>query len=182
MVAPASFSTADLTGSFVINKQLSDSLQSITLPQRPGVDVRKLVLSRVPVSTKVKHYKSADGVEHFDVENTNNNGKTRTRTRVLSGDNKSAKIKDHAANISTQKVNVSTLASGSLKEGWDASAISSGVISTVVTGADAAWSFQVVLGISTINGEKRLVRKIHAKGPNGKSVQARIVYDYAGAN
>lgn len=36
-----------------------------------------------------------------------------------------------------------------------------------------------VLGVATINGEKRLVRKIYTKGPGGKVIQARLVYDYS---
>jgi len=182
MAAPASFTTVNLTGSFVINKELSDSLQNISTPEKAGADVGKMILSRVPVSSKIKHYKDADGTEHFDMENTNHNGQTQSRARVLSGANKTAKLKEHDVNITTEKVNVSTLEIDSLKEGWDATAISTGVINSVVAGADASWFFQVVLGVSTINGEKRLVRKIHTKGPGGKTISARLVYDYVGAN
>lgn len=63
-----------------------------------------MILSRVPVSSKIKHYKDADGVEHFDMENTNHDGQTKSRSRVLSGAEKSAKIKEHDVSEYTNRL------------------------------------------------------------------------------
>ena len=69
-------------------------MTNIDTPERAGRDVGKLILSRVPVSSKIKHYKDADGVEHYDMENTNHNGQTHERKRVLTAGGKDVKVRE----------------------------------------------------------------------------------------
>ncbi|KAJ7072970.1 hypothetical protein C8F01DRAFT_1045834 [Mycena amicta] len=185
MALPATV-TVDFTGKYTLNKELSNysDFESIMEHQGVGMLKRKAVGMMSGATQEMKIYTDADGVEHLDVT-THVTGMSadKEENRVL---NWTEKTLDHplfGAGIlaKSRRCKVEELDEEYLQKGWTNEYSAAGVIHLKVTRpGDKGWTVNQAWGVEEINGEKRHTRRFAFSGPKGKTIHARIVYNYVG--
>jgi len=69
-----------------------------------------------------------------------------------------------------------------LKEGWLEETTEKGLIDILVESDTEKnknkWTLHMVWGFAEIEGERKYVRRVLFKGPEGQELKKRIVYDY----
>ena len=73
MAAPADKTTRDFSGTWVMNKTLSDDSDAILALQGVGWFMRK-TLRLATITLSIKHYKDESGVEKIDIDQTISGG------------------------------------------------------------------------------------------------------------
>ncbi|KAJ7861606.1 hypothetical protein B0H13DRAFT_2072711 [Mycena leptocephala] len=185
MAVPADFSILNLSGKFTMNKAMSGDTDTILKLQ--GISwVKRTAISMATVTLAIKHYKSDEGVEKIDIDQTITGGIPGTREeRTLSWTERSTE--DGLFGFVTGKsrrCQVSELDEEFLKNNWTADTLEHGVVQSYVVSdtpkSGTTWIANQAWGIQEINGERRYARNVKFTGPKGEDVEALLVYDYQG--
>jgi len=187
MAAPDNVSTPDLSGKFVQNHSLSDDTDQILSLQGVGWVTRKIIKSAT-ITLHIKHYKSDQGVEHIDIEQTLTGGLTASpEDRTL--DWTLRKVDNSlfgAAIAKSRRIPVAEITDEYLKQGWLPDVSRDGAIEAYAESDKEknshTWKSNMIWGFEDIKGERRYTRRIRFTGPKGEDIKARLVYDYAGTN
>ncbi|KAJ7278898.1 hypothetical protein C8J57DRAFT_1125638 [Mycena rebaudengoi] len=185
MAVPADFTTANISGKFVMNKLLSDPFEPILQLQGIGWFKRK-VISVGTVTLYIKHYQNDEGAECIDIDQTITGGYPGTREeRILSWTDGYAEDSLFGAVVGkTRRVKASELEEDFLTKNWTAETLEHGLIQSYVNSdtpkSGTPWIANQTWGMEDINGERRHVRHVDFKGPKDEEIKARLVYDYLG--
>lgn len=187
MSVPTDIDSRNFQGVYVLNKGQSDSFDDVLRVQGMGWAKRKVVSSATP-TLYIKHFKDSDGNEHVQTTQEGPMGlKGGSEERMLDG----SRIQQESPAFgpvlhSIQRARVDELDSDWQKEGWSLDTIEHGVILARLEGDTSkggkSWVTSQVWGFADIEGERKHVRKVHAKGSDEETIMCRLVYDYQGQN
>jgi len=184
MAAPPEIITTDLTGTFVMNKDLSDSTDKILELQGVGWFMRKAI-GYATITLHVKHYKGDDAVEHIDIKQTLTGGIEGTQeNRVLDWTERPHEDRVFGQVIGkTRRLKVEDIENEFLKKDWLPDTVEHGTVHSYVISDTAksgrTWIAEQVWGFETINSERRYVRHVNFTAGQ-ENIQAKLIYDYAG--
>ncbi|KAG8827306.1 hypothetical protein FRC19_004174 [Serendipita sp. 401] len=207
MAVPASMTTADLSGRYVLNSTLSDSTDGILTLQGVPWYTRKII-RYATITLDVKQYtgkpadptnpkeseRQGDDFEHIDTDQTLTGGiKGTSENRTFSG-----LPRDHEDHLFGAVVGLSKRITGPLSDsnspvakyeflqkGWTKDTLENpkGVIYTQAVSnteiSGKVWTAEQVWGLEEFNGEKRFTKHVYFFTPE-ETVTAKMVYDYQG--
>ncbi|KAF8221982.1 hypothetical protein L208DRAFT_1446797 [Tricholoma matsutake] len=188
MAVPESLTTLDITGTFVMNKTLSDNTEDILALQGVPWWKRKAI-GLATLTLAIKHYKDDAGIEHIDIDQTLTGGiPGTTEIRILTWTERPNE--DHVfgpviGKSRRIKVDSEELEDPFLKEHWTNDTITHGLVQSYAKSdtpkSGTTWTADQTWGISeAIDGKRRYVRHVKFTGPGGEDIKARLVYDYYG--
>ncbi|KAM6498951.1 hypothetical protein JOM56_006899 [Amanita muscaria] len=183
MAVPPDFTILDLTGKFVLNKTLSDSVDEILQEQGIGYVLRTAIWYAT-VYLDIKHYKDDDGVEHIDIAQSFTGGIAgTTERRILYW--KFRETEDYIFGPvvgRTRRAKAEEIEEEFLTKGWTKDTYEHGFVQTRTESntpkSGTTWIAHQVWGVEEIDGERRYTRHIHFTGPTGNVLEKRLIYDY----
>ncbi|KAK4086658.1 LCCL domain-containing protein [Purpureocillium lilacinum] len=187
MAAPADKTTKNLSGKWVLNKELSDSaepglsIQGIGYLVRKGVGLATITIDVNQYEAPPKAPSTADGTfTHIDIEQSASGLSSTKEARCLDD-----LPRDHSdwlfGNVKGQSswVSVDDITDEYLKKGWLSEGDGKTLIRSHVVSQDNGWTATQIWGFQDINGERRYCRNIViAKGD--QRAEFRFVYNYEG--
>jgi len=188
MAAPPEVNTLDLSGTFVMNKSLSDDTDDILRLQGVSWFMRKLIAAAT-ITLYIKHYKDNEGVEHIDIDQVGTGGFSGNREeRTLDWSDRDVSDRVFGpVKGKSHRIKVEDVEDGWHKEGpWTPDTNEHGLIEAVARSdtekSGKSWSADIVWGFSEIEGARRHIRKVHFRSPEEDDKLAVLVYDYQGPN
>jgi len=186
MAAPAEMTTLDFTGTFVMNKALSDPTDEILRLQGLSWWTRKAI-GLATITLYVKHYKDDEGTEHIDIDQRGTGGIGSTELRTLNWEPRPVEDRIFGAIVGkSRRVKIEDVENEYLNKNWLADTLEHGAVESYVESdtpkSQTTWIANQIWGFADINGERRYVRRVYFTGPNGEIIEARLVYDYVGEN
>lgn len=184
MAAPPELTTLDLSGTFVLNKTLSDTNEMDEILRLQGVSwFTRKAISLATITLYVKHYKDDNQVEHIDIDQVLTGGiKGTTELRTL--DWTTREHEDHifgAVVGRARRLPLADVEDDWLREGWTPDVAEHGAIESYVKSDTPknkiAWVGHQIWGFQEFNGERRYTRHLKFTGPNNEIIQALMVYD-----
>ncbi|KAF5025309.1 hypothetical protein F66182_2642 [Fusarium sp. NRRL 66182] len=184
MAAPAEKTITDLSGKWVLNKNLSDSSEPILSLQGIGYLTRKGI-GMATISLDINQYSappkppntSTDVFTHIDITQSASGLSSTQENRCLDdtfrehSDWLFGSVKGRSRFITLDEVE-----DAFLKEGWLAESDVK-FIQSYVESVDNGWIANQIWGFEEIKGERRYVRHVLVtKGD--KRVTAKLIYDY----
>ncbi|EDR15749.1 uncharacterized protein LACBIDRAFT_301002 [Laccaria bicolor S238N-H82] len=184
MAVPADFTTLNLSGTFLLNRTLTDprtddilALQGVGWLKRKAIGLSSITLA-------IKHYKDDDGVEHIDIDQTLTGGIPGTsekRTLWWKEKENNDHLFGHVIGKS-RRIKVDELDLEFLKTGWTTDTIEHGVVQSYVESdtpkSGTVWIANQTWGIEELESLRRYVRHIKFTGPKAEDIELRMVYDY----
>ncbi|KAF9502546.1 hypothetical protein BDN71DRAFT_1500661 [Pleurotus eryngii] len=184
MAVPAEFTTLDISGTFYMNKSLSDSTDAILTAQGVGW-LKRRAISLGSLHLTVKHYKDSEDVERIDIDQVVAGLAGTREERVLNYEERTHN--DHVFGHvigKSRRIPVADVEEEFLKKGWTEETITNGAIESYVESdtpkSGTSWIAKQIWGTEAIDGVTRYTRHVYFTGPDGKVIEARLVYDYAG--
>ncbi|KAI9698383.1 MAG: hypothetical protein M1836_003963 [Candelina mexicana] len=180
MAAPDSINLKDLSGDWVMNKDLSDDTDYILQMQGVSWFLRKAI-SLATITLHIKQYTTSDKLTHIDIDQTISGGVSgTTEKRTLDWT-----FREHSDRIfgkvkgKSQWAKLSEVDDDFLRKGWLDEVNETGVVRAYVESLDSTWTADQVWGFEEIDGKRYYARHVVVrKGEDWK--QARLVYDYKG--
>ncbi|KDR85848.1 hypothetical protein GALMADRAFT_132491 [Galerina marginata CBS 339.88] len=205
MAAPPDLTTSDFSGTYILNKTLTDTTATDTILQLQGVSwwTRKAI-SLGTITLYIKHYTStpespspkskskSNSVEHIDIDQTITGGiPGTTELRTLdwaareSNDRIFGNVVGQSRRLSKTQLDAEIGDEARfLKEGWTEDSLERGVVQSYVWSdtpkSGTKWIGNQIWGMEVINGERRYVRHLKFTGPNDEDIETRLIYDYRG--
>ncbi|KAH6916868.1 hypothetical protein BKA70DRAFT_315306 [Coprinopsis sp. MPI-PUGE-AT-0042] len=187
MAVPAELTILDISGKFVMNKELSETDKTDVILGHQGVGwLTRKALGYGTLTLVVKHTKDAAGVETINIDQTLTGGiPGASEQRILSWEDREVADPTYGAILTkARRVKPSELDVEWLKMNWTADTAEHGVVQ-IISKSDTAksgytWSADQTWGIEEVNGERRYARHVKFAGPKGEDIEARLVYDYLG--
>jgi len=193
MAAPPEITCTNLSGIFVLNKSLSDDIDSMLALQGLSWFTRKAIQLATVVLT-IKEYKEA-GELHIDITSVASGLSTTQENRTLDwterehkdkifgtcrGKSRIWKTGDFKMEGPGAEVDATFLRAEQLKDGKDSKFLDDEHVQSWVKNMDAAgWQAEQSWGFEEVNDERRYTRRVVVwKG--GDVRRARLVYDYKG--
>ncbi|KZF25955.1 hypothetical protein L228DRAFT_242344 [Xylona heveae TC161] len=181
MAAPDATTIRDLSGTWVMNKTLSDDPDPILQLQGIGWFLRTAI-GLATITLHAKQYVTEDGVTHIDIDQTATGGiKGTSENREL--DWQFRKHSDYifgAVQGRSRFIKLEDVEDEFLKSGWLDEIKQDVAIQNYVESLDAGWIANQIWGFELIEGRRHYVRHVVVtKGD--KREQARLVYDYVEA-
>jgi len=181
MAAPPEKTLANLTGNWIMNKELSDDPDGVLELQGIGWWTRRAI-AWATVTLHVKEYVTEGGVTHIDINQTATGGiKGTTELRTLDwterehDDSMFGHIKGRSRWADLEVVD-----DPFLKEGWESENVGpngEGWIHSVALNEKAGWEAVQIWGFAIIEGKRYHTRRIVVtKGEESRSV--RLIYDF----
>ncbi|THH06945.1 hypothetical protein EW145_g3726 [Phellinidium pouzarii] len=183
MAAPLEVNTLDLSGTYVMNKTLSDDPDEILRLQGISWIKRKLIAS-ITITLYVKHYKDDEGIEHIDITQIGTGGFGGNREeRILTWQVRSVDDPVFGPVVGkSRRIMVEDIEDNWHKEGWLPDTAEQGNIESLSESdtpkTGTTWIADQIWGFAEINGERRYTRRVHFTGPGGEDIKAVLTYDY----
>ncbi|KIV80778.1 hypothetical protein PV11_08255 [Exophiala sideris] len=193
MAAPPEINCTNLTGTFVMNKSLSDDLDALLTLQGLSWFTRKAI-SLATITLTIREY-SKDSLWHIDITQSSSLSTTQeNRTLDWQDRNHNDKIFGQCRGKSRlfKKGEYQMEGPGSaedavflqaekLKDGTDSRFVDDEHVQSIVQQVGGLnWTAEQVWGFEEINGERRYTRRVIV-WKEGKEERCRLVYDYKGA-
>jgi len=183
MAAPDTCTTLDLSGQFVMNRELSDPTDRML--QLQGVSwFKRSIIAIATITLSVKHFKDDNQTEHVDIDQTITGGIPGTsENRTLDWVERHKEDGIFGQVVSkTRRTTVDELSDGHLKGEWLPDTVKDGVIHTIAQSdtehSGLVWTAEQVWGFESINGERRHARRVKFSYKDGEEVhELRLVYD-----
>ncbi|KAJ7604464.1 hypothetical protein FB45DRAFT_810756 [Roridomyces roridus] len=180
----ATLTSLDVSGKFTLNKKLSGDISKVLAVQGVGFITRKAV-SAGKITTIMKHYKDAAGVEQLEIDSAIVGGITVAKEhRVLDGQARPTEDPLVGPIVNTmRRAQPADLAIPFLKDGWTADTLQNGVIHFEIASGPAnknKWTMNQTCGMQEINGERRYVAHLKITSPS-EDHEIMLVYDYLGS-
>ncbi|KAK4550191.1 hypothetical protein LTR36_003158 [Oleoguttula mirabilis] len=177
MAVPASVTTKDMSGTYTLNKTLSDSSQAVLKMQNIGFIVRQAAQYSTVTAT-LKQYTDDRGVVHLDQDQVSTGGIRNIEERTLDGvsGERTNSIWGKVRGV-TRLTKLSELEDDYLKEGWSQDCIDGDLIYSVNESDTNGWRAVQVYGFADVGGERKHVRRVvTTKGEQVEKI--RLVYDW----
>lgn len=188
MAAPAEMTTADISGTYIMNKALTDGTKTDEILRLQGVSwLTRRIISAATVTLYVKHSQAtADSPEHIHIDQRVTGG--------ISADPEDFYLnwtERHTDNrifgalvIKSRRTKVEDLENGWLKDGWTSDTIEHGVIESKgdsdTPKSGTTWTAHQAWGFQGTGEERRYTRNVQFTGPQGENIQVKMYYDYQG--
>jgi hypothetical protein len=186
MAAPATATTLNFAGKWVMNKSMSDDSDKLLALQGMSWVTRKAI-SIATINITIKHYTDDQGIEHVDADQSIGGGLAGTKEER----NLSDTPREHTDHIfgsiigRSLRAKVADLEHEFLKKGWTEDTVEHGVLRSIAESntekSGKTWKADQVWGFEIINGERRYTRHVKFTGPKGEDLEVRLVYDYVGS-
>ncbi|KAJ6473300.1 hypothetical protein DFH09DRAFT_470235 [Mycena vulgaris] len=177
MAVPPHFTTLDLSGRFILNQTLSDAAPDVLAHQgvaNPGPILRGVL--------SFNHYTGDNGDERIWVEQeiaSQGHPKIADEDRALDWRDRAREDPLLGPVVSRiRRVKTHGLEPRFLRMGWTPDTLKYGVLHYRVCNDARKWVAVETWGIEEIEGQRRFCRHIEFSGPDGKDVEAHLVYDY----
>ncbi|KAF8530979.1 hypothetical protein JB92DRAFT_3105728 [Gautieria morchelliformis] len=182
MAAPSEMITTDITGTFVMNKSLSDDSDRILELQGVGWWMRRMI-GLATVTLHVNHYKDDSGVEHIDIKQTLTGGIEGTQeNRTLDWAQRSHEDRVFGPVFGkSRRLPVADIDNVFLKTGWLPDTVEHGTINAYTISDTAKsgreWVADQIWGFEEVNGERRYVRHVNfTAGEENIQFQPQLIY------
>ncbi|KAI9445315.1 hypothetical protein H4582DRAFT_1806344 [Lactarius indigo] len=183
MAAPPDLTTLDLSGTWVMNKTLSDDTDEILRLQGVGWWMRSAI-ALATVTLYIKHYKDENDVEHIEIDQRLTGGVPGTfENRTL--DWTPREHNDHLFGPvvgKSRRVKLDELDNEYLRKGWLQDTEQHGAINAHAQSdtpkSGKTWIAEQIWGFELVGDERRYVRHVDFLGPESEHIQARLVYDF----
>ncbi|KAK5124105.1 hypothetical protein LTR85_001808 [Meristemomyces frigidus] len=177
MAVPASVTVKDMSGTYTLNKTLSDSSQATLKLQNVGFIVRQAAQYSA-VTVTLKQYTDDKGVVHLDQDQVSTGGVRNLEERLVNGEwgERANKIWGQVKGMA-RFLKISELEDDYLKEGWSQDCIDGEIIDSVNESVGNGWKALQVYGFADVDGQRKHVRRVVTT--KGKQVEKiRLVYDW----
>ncbi|KAH9945427.1 uncharacterized protein BXZ73DRAFT_73574 [Epithele typhae] len=184
MAAPTSMTSRDLSGKFILNKELSKRNKDILDEHNVAEHMRNALANYVPHLT-IRHRFGAE--EIVDISRPGPDGQLINEHRLVdaAAPPLPAVVYGREVMLATRRVVVGDLEFPNLgAAGWlDESFVDGKILYTTAVGTKdgAEWRMAQTWGFENIKGEKRHTRRVHVVTPQGQVIEGRLVYDYEGS-
>ncbi|KAK5070944.1 hypothetical protein LTS08_000595 [Lithohypha guttulata] len=200
MACPKETNNRALNGKFVMNKSLSDNLDSMLALQGLSWFTRKAI-SFATVTLTIKEYQDDKSLYHIDISSNASGLSTTQENRTMDWEDRPHKDKifgnvkgrSRLVKLSTtafepcepyNESDTQFLQGKILKDGTTASKfLEDEVVQSYVKNQDAGhgWSAEQVWNFEEVQGKRYYTRRIVSRSSDGtKSERVRLVYDYLG--
>jgi len=176
MAAPADITIKDLSGTWVLNKTLSDDTDSVLALQGIGWLTRKAI-AMATITLHIKQYEK-DGVTHIDISQVATGGIKTQEDRTLNYewaehvDSVFGKLRGRSRFSA-----IGGVEDDFLKSGWEEG--TTDIVESYAINDKAGWDGLQIWGFEIIDGVRYYTR--HVVITKGKEVKkVRMVYDYKG--
>ena len=177
MVVPNSITVQNLTGTYTLNRILSDSSQAVLKMQNINFLVRQAVQYST-ITITLKQYTDSTG-QHLDQEQVSTGGIRNFEDRLMdwAWTEKYNRIwgKVHGKSRYTR---LDQVEDEWMRQGWSKECVEGQVVEGYVESATDSWSARQVWGFAVVEGERRHVRRVLAKKPGQEDQRIRLVYDW----
>ncbi|KAI5123553.1 hypothetical protein M0805_003372 [Coniferiporia weirii] len=182
MAAPPEVNILDLSGTYIMNKTLSDDTDKILALQGIGWAKRRII-RMLTITLYVKHYKDDEGKEHVDIYQAAGSVDENFEQRTLDWTERAVEDKTFGPVVGkSRKIKVEDIEDDWQKDGWLSDTLEQGAIEAHTESdtpkSGRTWIANQVWGFAEINGERKYTRKVHFVGPQGEDIKAVLVYDY----
>ncbi|KAJ8605473.1 hypothetical protein MRB53_041418 [Persea americana] len=176
---PDTVSVDNMSGSYTMNKSISDSADKILELQGVSWLVRTAI-SFSTVTIHLNQYTDDDGIVHLDMETESTGGMTNSEERSMRWEFKEAndKIFGHVKSKSRIiKLSELTDIDEYLKTGWDKEIETGNVFQNYVESISDTWTATQLWGYGVKDGIRRHMRKVVVK-KGEESHQITMYYDW----
>ncbi|KAK5172158.1 uncharacterized protein LTR77_003796 [Saxophila tyrrhenica] len=179
MAVPPEITIHNLTGSYTLNRTLSDSSQQVLKMQSIGFLVRQAVAYSTVTVTLQQYTNPTTGLRHLDQTQTSTGGIRNFEDPIMDWKYTEkenwiwGKVKGRS-----RYAKLSEVEDEWMREGWEDG--NAEVVEGYVEGLKDGWSAWQVWGFAVVGGERKHVRKILARRPKWKEQRIRMVYDWKG--
>ena len=181
MAVPPEITVKNMSGTYLLNRTLSDSSQTVLKMQSVNFAVRTAV-AYSNVTVTLSQYTDDKG-PHLDQDQVSTGGIKNFEDRIMDGalTEKYNWIWGKVLGKS-RYVKIEEITDGFLREGWSKDCIDGELVEGYVEyGTEKAkekWTALQIWGFAEVDGERRHVRKILATKPGWKDQRIRMVYDW----
>ena len=177
MAAPPEVNVQKLSGTYTLNKTLSDSSQNVLKMQNIGFLVRQAVQYST-VSVTLKQYTDSDGQRHLDQEQLSTGGIRNFEDRIMDWQwTEKTNWIWGKVNGKSRYTKLDEIEDAFLREGWCGEGE---VVEGYVESLTGKWTARQVWGFALVEGERRHVRRILAMKRGWEDLRIRMVYDWKG--
>ncbi|KAJ7642236.1 hypothetical protein FB45DRAFT_902078 [Roridomyces roridus] len=174
----------DFSGKFALNKKLCGDINKVLVVQGIGFITRKAI-SVGRITTIIKHYKDAAGVEQLEIDSAIVGGITVSKEhRIVDGQARPSEDLLFGPIVTTaRRAQPADLTIPFLKDGWTAETLQNGVIHVEIASGLANknnWTMNQTWGMQEINGERRYVVHLKITSPS-EDHEIMVVYDDLGS-
>ncbi|KAF2482420.1 hypothetical protein BDY17DRAFT_251305 [Neohortaea acidophila] len=180
MAVPTEVTISNLSGTYTLNRHLSDSSQSVLKMQGVNFLVRQAVAYST-VDVTLKQYTSPDGALHLDQEQVSTGGVRNFEDRIMDWET-GEKTNWIWGKVSGQSryTTLGEIEDDYLREGWGPDCVEGEVVEGYVESVTDRWSARQVWGFAEVEGMRKHVRRILARKPGHRDERIRLVYDWKG--
>jgi len=178
MAVPDSVTIKNLSGTYLLNKQLSDSSQEVLKLQNVGFVVRQAVAWSSVTSSMDHATDNETGKVRIDTKQISTGGITNEEHWDLDGEEREAESKIWGKVKGYYRyTKLSEVEDLYLKEGWEQACVDGEVIEAFQASQTDTWTVQQVIGFAEVDGQRRQVRRVLTKKGDVEH-RIRIVYDW----
>ena len=186
---PPEITIRNISGTYILNRTLSDNSQAVLKQQNVGWLVRQAVqysnidvtLTQYTTTIPPGEPHAGDQRHHLDQYQSSTGGIRNVEDRVMDWE---ATVKPNKiwgeVRARTHYTTVAKLPDAWLREGWEKECVEGEVIEGIVEGVKDGWTAHQVWGFAEVEGQRRHVRKILAQRKGWKDERIRMVYDWRG--
>jgi hypothetical protein len=174
MAAHPSITLGDLSGTWQLNRSLSDNTEELLKLQGLSSPIRK-ILNYANVTLQISQYTGEDNNTHIDITQSAGAGVANSvETRTLDWTERKQKNGIWGSvRGRTRWVDLGEVSDYYLNDGWESGGW---VVETEVRSEKEGWNAHVIWGFANVGGERHYVRKaVVQKG--SKVVRGTFVYD-----
>lgn len=174
MAVPPSITTHNLSGTYTLNRTLSDSSNQVLKMQNVGFIIRQAVAYST-VTVTLNQYTDDAGVQHLDQDQTSTGGIKNFEDRIMDWQ-WTEKYNWIWGNVKgkSRYVGVDQIEDPYLREGWEDGDVVEGYVESV----GDSWTARQVWGFAEVKGQRRHVRRILARKTGWADQRIRMVYDW----
>jgi hypothetical protein len=178
MAVPPGITTSNLSGTYLLNRTLSDSSQAVLKMQGVNFVVRSAV-AYSNVTVTLSQYTDSEGRKHLDQDQVSTGGIKNFEDRVMDGvfTEKYNWIWGKVSGKS-RYVKIEDIKDSYLREGWSKDCVEGEVVEGYVESVTDKWTAMQIWGFAEVDGERKHVRRILATKPGWEDQRIRMVYDW----
>ena len=175
---PPSVTVKNLSGTYILNRTLSDSSQTVLKMQNINFLVRQAVAYST-VTVTLSQYTDSEGRKHLDQEQLTTGGIRNFEDRIMDWQwTEKYNWIWGKVNGKSRYTKLGGIEDAYLKEGWSKDCVEGEVVEGYVESTTDGWTARQVWGFAEVEGERRHVRRILAKKAGWEDQRIRMVYDW----
>ena len=178
MAVPSHITVENLSGTYILNRTLSDSSQSVLKMQNVGFLIRQAVAYST-VTVTLKQYSTEDSKRHLDQEQLSTGGIKNFEDRIMDWEpTEKYNWIWGKVNGKSRYTRLSEIEDAFLKEGWEKGCVEGEIVEGYAESVTDGWAARQVWGFAEVEGQRKHVRRILSTKPGHESLRIRSVYDW----